>query len=43
MKKHKADQYRDGLLENGGPAVDTFLKAWGKEKTKRFFEEVLFG
>ena len=28
---------------NGGPAVDTFLKAWGKEKTKRFFEEVLFG
>ena len=43
MKKHKADQYRDGLLENGGTAVDTFLKAWGKEKTKRFFEEVLFG
>ena len=42
-KKVKADLYRDGLLENGGASTDSFLKAWGKEKTERFFKEVLFG
>lgn len=42
-KKVKADLYRDGLLENGGASTDSFLKAWGKEKTEKFFKEVLFG
>ena len=42
-KKAKADAYRDGLLDNGGPATDAFLKVWGKEKTAQFFKEVLFG
>ena len=42
-KKVKADLYRDGLLENGGASTDSFLKAWGKEKTERLFKEVLFG
>ena len=42
-KKVKADLYRDCLLENGGASTDSFLKAWGKEKTERLFKEVLFG
>lgn len=42
-KKAKADVYRDGLLEHGGPATDAFLKSWGKEKCEQFFKEVLFG
>ena len=42
-KKEKAQAYSDGLLENGGPAVNNFLKAWGKEKTEEFFSQVLFG
>ena len=43
QKKVKADAYRDGLLEHGGPATDAFLKVWGKEKTAELFEKVLFG
>ena len=43
QKKVKADAYRDGLLANGGPATDTFLKVWGPEKTGELFEKVLFG
>ncbi len=42
-KKVKADAYRDGLLDHGGPATDAFLKVWGKEKTGELFREVLFG
>ena len=42
-KKVKADAYRDGLLEHGGPATDAFLKFWGPEKTGKLFTEVLFG
>ena len=42
-KKVKADAYRDGLLTNGGPATDAFLKVWGKEKTSELFQKVLFG
>lgn len=42
-KKKKADEYRDGLLNHGGPAADGFLKTWGKEKTEEFFVKVLFG
>ena len=43
QKKVKADAYRDGLLDNGGPATDAFLKVWGKEKTAELFQKVLFG
>ena len=42
-KKAKAAIYSNGLIENGGPATDPFLQAFGKEKTKEFFEKVLFG
>jgi len=42
-KKEKAQAYSDGLLENGGPAVNNFLKVWGKEKIEEFFSQVLFG
>lgn len=42
-KKAKAKTYSDGLLNNGGPATDAFLKTWGKDKTKDFFDKVLFG
>ncbi len=43
QKKVKADAYRDGLLEHGGPATDAFLKVWGREKTAELFQKVLFG
>ena len=43
LKKAKAREYTNGLISNGGPATDAFLKAWGKEKTKDFFDKVLFG
>ncbi|MBR3227142.1 MAG: hypothetical protein IKF68_01205 [Erysipelotrichaceae bacterium] len=39
----KAREYSEGLLNNGGPATDAFLKTWGKEKTGEFFRKVLFG
>ena len=42
-KKEKAREYSDGLIENGGPATDAFLKSWGKEKTAEYFAKVLFG
>lgn len=42
-KHAKAHEYSDGLLEHGGPATDAFLKDWGQEKTREFFDTVLFG
>lgn len=42
-KMEAASKYSKGLIENGGPATDPFLKAFGKETTERFFKEVLFG
>ena len=41
-KKAKTDYYVEGLLNNGGPATDVFLKAIGKERTTVLFKEVLF-
>ncbi len=43
LKKEKASLYSNGLIENGGPATDPFIQSFGKEKTKKFFKEVLFG
>ena len=41
-KKKKTDYYVDGLLNNGGPATDVFLKSIGKDRTTQLFKEVLF-
>ena len=43
QKRLKADAYVTGLLENGGPSTDVFMKKLGKEKTEKLFREVLFG
>lgn len=42
-KREKAGQYSRGLIANGGPATDPFVKQFGKEKTAAFFRNVLFG
>lgn len=42
-KKAKAAVYVDGLLENGGPSTDVFLKSLGREKTEALFRRALFG
>jgi len=42
-KREKASVYVEGLLQNGGPSTDVFLKALGREKTERLFRTVLFG
>ncbi len=36
-------EYTDGLVEKGGVSTDLFVKALGKEDTKDFFNNVLFG
>ena len=42
-KQEKARAYVNGLLEKGGPSTDVFKKAIGEEKTKKLFENILFG
>jgi hypothetical protein len=42
-KDAKSAVYVDGLLSNGGPSTDVFVKGIGKEKTTRLFKEILFG
>ncbi len=42
-KREKASVYVEGLLSNGGPSTDVFMKAMGKEQTARLFRLVLFG
>ena len=42
LKKEKAKEYTDGLLENGGPSTDAFIQAKGKEYTEKLYREVLF-
>ena len=34
--------YSNGLIENGGVSTDLFVKAMGEEKTRVFFDQVLF-
>ncbi len=43
QKKEKASVYVEGLLQNGGPSTDVFLKGIGREKTEELFRKVLFG
>ncbi len=42
-KREKASVYVEGLLQNGGPSTDAFMKALGREKTEALFRTVLFG
>ena len=41
-KMQSAAAYTEGLLKNGGPAADSFLKAYGPEKTGELFRSHLF-
>lgn len=38
-----AQAYTRGLIANGGPSTDAFVKAFGRERTDAFFREVFFG
>ena len=42
-KNGKIAEYCEGLLANGGPAVNQFMKQFGPEKTGEFLRKVLFG
>lgn len=42
-KREKASVYVEGLLSNGGPSTDIFLKHCGTEKTAYLFRQILFG
>ena len=42
-KTEKALFYINGLLENGGPSTDVFVKGIGKERTTELFHNILFG
>lgn len=41
-KREKASVYVEGLLRNGGPSTDVFMKAIGPEKTGDLFRRILF-
>ncbi|MBR2281690.1 MAG: hypothetical protein IJ863_03600 [Spirochaetales bacterium] len=42
-KTKRCNAYVDGLLANGGPSTDVFLKKYGKERTAQLYHDVLFG
>ena len=42
-KKELTNNYVEGLLKNGGPSTDVFVKMFGLEKTKELYRTVLFG
>ena len=42
-KKEKIREFTEGLVENGGPSTDVFLKQLGRETTERFLNEAMFG
>ena len=42
-KREKSSVYVEGLLSNGGPSTDVFMKAMGPEQTAKLFRRVLFG
>ena len=41
-KRLRAKEYVDGLINNGGPAVDQFKKMLGEEKAEEFLREYVF-
>lgn len=42
-KRKAAQVYTEGLLANGGPSTDQFIRARGREFTEKLFRETLFG
>jgi len=42
-KAKRCNAYVEGLLNNGGPSTDAFLKKYGKERTAKLYYDVLFG
>ena len=42
-KRKKASVYVEGLLSNGGPSTDVFMKEFGESQTAKLFRQVLFG
>lgn len=42
-KRAKSAEYVNGLLTNGGPSTDQFVKMIGQEKTTEYFTKVIFG
>ena len=42
-KRAKAQAYVTGVLEQGGPSTDAFVKALGPEKTEALFTRMVFG
>lgn len=42
LKKAKAKEYTESLLEKGGLSTDMFIKEKGKEFTEKLYREVLF-
>ena len=42
-KRIKSEEYVNGLLSNGGPSTDQFVKMIGLEKTTEYFSKVIFG
>lgn len=42
-KQANAASYVSGLLQNGGPSTDAFVKALGAERTKTLFTRFVFG
>ena len=43
MKNLLSSQYVNGLLEQGGPSTDVFVKMFGLEKTRHLYNKILFG
>ena len=41
-KKRKTAEYVNGLFAHGGPSTDAFVKALGREKAERLFDQVIF-
>lgn len=42
-KQKKTNAYVKGLLKNGGPSTDVFMKKLGQDRTTQLFRNVLFG
>lgn len=42
-KRALSDSYVQGLLDNGGPSTDQFVKMLGIERTTEYFKKIIFG
>ena len=42
-KNELSSKYVNGLLSNGGPSTDVFIKMFGLEKTSYLYKNILFG